>query len=81
MGNEDKKELSFLEAKMLACGYKTKESDFFKSKEYIELVNQFIKKNEDIRNGKISKAKFILVDGLLWSLIYNIRLYIGVKIL
>ena len=46
-----------------------------------ELVNQFIKKNEDIRNGKISKAKFILVDGLLWSLIYNIRLYIGVKIL
>ncbi len=43
MENEDKKELSFLEAKMLACGYKTKESDFFKSKEYIELVNQFIR--------------------------------------
>ena len=42
MENEDKK-MTFLEAKMLSCGYKTKESNFFQSKEYIELVNQFIR--------------------------------------
>ena len=46
-----------------------------------KLLNHFIKKNENLRNGNISKAKFILVDGLLWSMIYNTRLYLGIRIL
>ena len=45
------------------------------------LMKHFINKNIKLLRGKASKTKFILVDGLIWSLIYNIRLYIGIKII
>jgi len=46
-----------------------------------EIMEHFIKKNTKLLNGQNSKAKFILVDGLIWSLLYNTRLYIGIKVL
>lgn len=46
-----------------------------------EIMLHFIAKNLQLLSGKISKAKFIFVDGLIWSLIYNTRLYIGIKVL
>lgn len=47
----------------------------------INLMQHFINKNNKLLKGQISKAKFIFVDGLIWSLIYNTRIYIGIKIL
>jgi len=46
-----------------------------------KIMEHFIDKNTKLLNGQNSKAKFILVDGLIWSLLYNTRLYIGIKIL
>ena len=46
-----------------------------------ELMKHFTDKNTKLLNGEISKIKFILVDGFIWSLIYNTRLYIGIKVL
>jgi hypothetical protein len=46
-----------------------------------EIMEHFKNKNTKLLNGQISKAKFIFVDGLIWSLIYNTRLYIGIKVL
>ena len=44
-------------------------------------MKHFIDKNTKLLNGQNSKAKFIFVDGLIWSLIYNTRIYIGIKVL
>lgn len=46
-----------------------------------EIMQHFMNKNTKLSNGQISKAKFIFVDGLIWSLIYNTRIYIGIKVL